>query len=56
MKNSSVSGKRVLHFRKIDSDEDIGYFVNGDKLIIVDIQLVILLLLSIQMRSFNVDL
>lgn len=32
-----VSGKGVIRFRKIDSDEIIEYFVNGDKLEVVDI-------------------
>jgi UDP-2-acetamido-2,6-beta-L-arabino-hexul-4-ose reductase len=32
-----VSGKGVIRFRKIDSDEVIEYFVSGDKLVVVDI-------------------
>ncbi len=32
-----VSGKGVIRFRKIDSDEVIEYFVGGDKLEVVDI-------------------
>lgn len=32
-----VSGKGVIRFRKIDSDEVIEYFVSGDKLEVVDI-------------------
>ncbi len=32
-----VSGNGVIRFRKIDSDEDIEYFVSGDKLEVVDI-------------------
>jgi UDP-2-acetamido-2,6-beta-L-arabino-hexul-4-ose reductase len=32
-----VSGKGVIRFRKIDSDETIEYFVSGDKLEVVDI-------------------
>lgn len=32
-----VSGKGVIRFRKIDSDEIIEYFVSGDKLEVVDI-------------------
>jgi UDP-2-acetamido-2,6-beta-L-arabino-hexul-4-ose reductase len=32
-----VSGRGVIRFRKIDSDEIIEYFVNGDKLEVVDI-------------------
>ena len=32
-----VSGKGVVRFRKIDSDEVIEYFVSGDKLEVVDI-------------------
>ncbi|WP_129408539.1 capsular polysaccharide biosynthesis protein CapF [Marinitoga lauensis] len=32
-----VSGKGVIRFRKIDSDEVIEYYVNGDKLEVIDI-------------------
>jgi len=32
-----VSGKGVIRFRKIDSDEVLEYFVNGDKMEVVDI-------------------
>ena len=32
-----VSGKGVIRFRKVDSDEVIEYFVSGDKLEVVDI-------------------
>jgi len=32
-----VSGKGVIRFRKIDSDEIIEYYVSGDKLEVVDI-------------------
>jgi UDP-2-acetamido-2,6-beta-L-arabino-hexul-4-ose reductase len=32
-----VSGKGVIRFRKIDSDEIIEYFVSGEKLQVVDI-------------------
>lgn len=32
-----VSGKGVIRFRKIDSDEVIEYFVSGDKIEVVDI-------------------
>ena len=32
-----VSGKGIIRFRKIDSDEIIEYFVSGDKLEVVDI-------------------
>ncbi|KXG44565.1 capsular polysaccharide biosynthesis protein CapF [Tepidibacillus decaturensis] len=32
-----VSGKGVIRFRKIDSDETIEYYVSGDKLEVVDI-------------------
>lgn len=32
-----VSGKGVIRFRKIDSDEGLEYFVSGDKLEVVDI-------------------
>ena len=32
-----VSGKGVIRFRKVDSDEVIEYFVSGDKIEVVDI-------------------
>ena len=32
-----VSGKGVIRFRKIDSDEIIEYFVSGDQLTVVDV-------------------
>jgi UDP-2-acetamido-2,6-beta-L-arabino-hexul-4-ose reductase len=32
-----VTGKGVIRFRRIDSDEVIEYFVSGDKLEVVDI-------------------
>lgn len=32
-----VSGKGVIRFRKVDSDEIIEYYVNGDKMEVVDI-------------------
>jgi UDP-2-acetamido-2,6-beta-L-arabino-hexul-4-ose reductase len=32
-----VSGKGVIRFRKIDSDEVLEYFVNGDKMEVIDI-------------------
>jgi UDP-2-acetamido-2,6-beta-L-arabino-hexul-4-ose reductase len=32
-----VSGNGVIRFRKIDSDEVLEYFVNGDKMEVVDI-------------------
>jgi UDP-2-acetamido-2,6-beta-L-arabino-hexul-4-ose reductase len=32
-----VSGKGVIRFRKIDSDELVEYFVSGDKMVVVDI-------------------
>ncbi|MFZ7133072.1 MAG: capsular polysaccharide biosynthesis protein CapF [Eubacteriales bacterium] len=32
-----VSGKGVIHFRKIDSEEVIKYFISGDKMEVVDI-------------------
>ena len=32
-----VSGKGVIRFRKIDSDEVLEYFVSGDKMEVVDI-------------------
>ena len=34
---SVVSGKGVIRFRKIDSDEVLEYFVSGEKLEVVDI-------------------
>lgn len=32
-----VSGKGVIRFRKIDSDEVLQYFVSGDKMVVIDI-------------------
>ena len=32
-----VSGKGVIRFRKVDSDEVIEYFVSGDKFVVVNI-------------------